>query len=447
MNRKKIIIIVSVIIILALLGGAFWYYSKKTTTVIPTGTFPGESGVSTGATTGVTGEGGTPDQFPSGTPLPRLYELHKSPVAGAGFLEGQSATGLSISARYIEKGLGYIFETPLANYKESRIVNETRPHLAEALWGNRGNSVIVRYLDPSNDWIIKTHVVDIASNPLGSNSGFLKTSEVFLPDYIPFVAAADDHTNQLFYLENGDTAARGTVATFDGSSVSKVFNASFTEWLPQYPNQSLVTLTTKPSSTVPGYLYFIDLKTKLVTKILSGISGLTTLTNRDGSLVLYASTQNGAPELSLYNTTTKESHGLSLQTLPEKCAWSSSSLGKIYCAVPQTITQGSYPDQWYQGIISFSDDIWEIDTTSLLTKKIMSPNNFKAPSLDIINPTLSSDDEYLLFINKKTNTPWVFQISDQQKFASSPSPILTAQNLSTTTISQPAITPDMKKIK
>lgn len=445
MDRRKIIIIASVILILLLLVGAYWYFAKKGVVPSPIGTFPGESGVTTGGTTGVTGGEGELSQFTPGKPLPRLYELHKTPVAGAGFFEYETTAGHTVATRYIEKGLGYIFETPLSNYTESRIVNETRSRLSEALWGNNGKSLVVRFIDPSNDWIIKTRLVTIDSGFGSTQDNFSKTSEIFLPDFIPFVATSDDHTDQLFYLENGEGAARGSVSTFTGTSVSKVFNASFTEWLPQYPNQNLITLTTKPSASVLGYLYFVDLGTKVVTKILSGINGLTTLTSHDGKLILFSETIMGAPELSLYNRESGESKNLSLKTLPEKCAWGYLDPTIVYCAVPQMIPEGTYPDQWYQGLVSFSDDLWKINTSTLSTEKIMTPGNFKAPALDIINLVLSSNDAYLLFRNKATDTPWVYQISDTQIFAATPGVSISADIPFTPSTS--TTNTDMQKIK
>ena len=217
------------------------------------------------------------------------------------------------------------------------------------------------------------------------------------------------------------------------SGVSTIFNSAFTEWLPQFPNQQLVTLTTKPSATVPGHLFFVDLKTKSVTKILGGRNGLTTLTSRNGKLTLFAEIKNGVPELSFYDVTKKVSHPLYLQTLPEKCVWGVKNTTLAYCAVPQTIPSATYPDQWYQGLVTFSDSMWEIDTTTFNTRKILVPSNLGAPALDIINLALSSNDAYLLFMNKVTGTPWVYTIAE---------PLLPKAE-----VSPSAITPDMQKLR
>lgn len=460
-RNKKILIAVIILIVIILLSlGVYFYFSKKIPATQPGVTFPGGSGPATVSTGG--GEA-TPTQEPtfvpgSNAPLPRLYELHKLPVAGVGFTE----EGYATSARYLERGLGHIYETPLATLVESRIVNETRSRIMEALWGNSGKSVVIRFIDEKEgSAVIKTSVLNLGSTGTSftqststtPTSGFIKTEEIFLPDYIPFMANAEDQSDKLFYLESGVGASVGSTATFRDIGVSSIFSSAFTEWLPQFPNIGLVTLTTKPSASILGHLFFVDTKTKSVTKILGNINGLTTLTNHDGKSVLFSETKDGAPELSVYDVTKKSSRTLSLQTLPEKCAWSSKNVTLVYCAVPQTIPQAIYPDQWYQGLVTFSDAVWEIDTTTGLTKKIMTPSEYGAPSLDIINPALSSTDTYLLFMNKITGTPWVYRLNTEVTPATTTPTITTPTKPASTAASMPranpapSVTSDMKKIK
>lgn len=458
MNHRKIIITISAIAIVALIGGTYWYLSKKE--ILPTLSelFPGEAGTAPSQTKEPTPTEEEPSFVEEpGAPLRRLYELHKTPVAGVGFFEIKDKKGVvtNVSARYVENGLGHIFETNLSTNFKSRIVNETRPHISEALWGNGGRGVVLRFVDEKNSEVIKSRIINIDSPSISFENGdstenlsreFLKTEEVYLPNYIPFMATSEDGADELFYLENGSSSA-GSISTFKYLGISKIFSSAFTEWLPQFPNQKLVTLTTKPSASVPGYLYFIDTKTKSVVKIIGGINGLTTLTSHDGKFVLFSETKKNEIELSVYNIELKESRQLSLKTLPEKCAWGHKNQSVAYCAIPRNIVPAEYPDQWYQGLIAFSDDLWEINTATLSKRKIMSPVNFDVQSLDIINPTLSSDDSRLLFINKLTGTPWVYNIVEpvpQPKIAA-PATISTA---TPSAIVPPSIiTPDMQKLR
>lgn len=464
MNNRTIIIIISIILLGTISGAAYWYYTNRVTPSSPLSQFPGEAG--TGAGQGVVPtETTTPNEDSSFTPgsgamAPRLYELHKVPVGGTGFFETKDKKGLvtGTSVRYIERGLGYIFETPLDTYSESRIVNEARSGIAEALWGNGGKSVVIRSIDDKNGDAITTHILNIAPQPTSftrsTSSEPLKTDEFSLPYYIPFMATSEDGADKLFYLETGINAAAGSTATFKNTGVSSVFNSSFTEWLPQFPNQSLVTLTTKPSASVLGYLYFLNPKTKSVAKILDGINGLTTLTSHDGKMVLYAETKASGPELSLYDVSKKTTRALNLRSLPEKCAWGNKKTTMLYCAIPGSIPAGSYPDQWYQGLVSFSDKVVSIDTTNLSQQELFVTKALGAPALDIINPVLSTEDSYFLFMNKISGTPWVYSITlplPTKTIVSQPTPTTSSASPAGTTTTSSSIptsvvTSDMKKL-
>jgi hypothetical protein len=456
MNRKTLIIIASVVVV-ALVGvGVFVLLSKKTlpTTAGPVSVFPGGSSANfpgTGNNGGPTQSTQKPYVPGSGAPMPRLYELHSLPVAGVGIYETGKGAALSVSSRYIERGLGNIFETNLGTLAENRISNETRPRLAEAFWGNAGKSVVTRFLD--SDGAIKTHIINIGSfvaGPLVSTttptqqSTFLKTEEVFLPDDIAFVSPSGDNGDSMFFLETYPGSLVGLVSNYINTKTANVFESSFSEWLPQMPNPKLVTLTTKPSALVPGHLFFVDTNTKASTKILGGINDLTTLTNTDGTWVLYSETVGGVPQLSVYDVAKKTTRGLAQQSLADKCVWSTKVKTLAYCAVPQALSPGSYPDQWYQGVLSFSDALWEIDVATQSTRLVMSPTALSAPALDMTNLQLSSDNNYLVFINKASGTPWVYRLIDDI-----PAQPTVGQPASPTQTSvQPSVlTPDMQKIR
>lgn len=464
MNRKTLTTIIILVVIILLSLGAYFYFSKKTsvTPTTPRASFPeGSRPITSFAGTGTAGSGATGTTFTPGSSatLPRLYELHKLPVAGVGFFETGKGLNHSVSARYIERGLGHIYETPLSTLVESRIVNETRSKIMEALWGNNGKSVVIRSIDDKDGGVaIKTSVLNLAAPSIAATnststaptSGFIRTEEVSLPDYIPFVAIAEDMEGKLFYLEKGAGISIGSVSTFNNVSVSKIFETAFTEWLPQFPNQQLATITTKPSANVAGHLFFINQKTKSVTKVLGGINGLTTLTSRNGDFVLFSETKDSLPELSVYNVVKKSVTPLLSQTLPEKCVWGIKNPVLVYCAVPQAIQNALYPDQWYQGFVTFSDSIWEINTATGISKKIMTPSDFNAQPIDIINPAISSDDSYLVFINKTTGNPWMYQLSTVEVAQSSPaintSSTTPAAAVSKKTLVPNVVTSDMQQI-
>ncbi|MFA6078079.1 MAG: hypothetical protein WC724_03630, partial [Candidatus Paceibacterota bacterium] len=208
-------------------------------------------------------------------------------------------------------------------------------------------------------------------------------------------------------------------------------------------NSGLVTLTTKPSAEIPGHLFFVNPNTKSVTKILGNIKGLTTLTSPNGQLVLYSESQSGSPSLFVFDSVNKQTKSLSLQTLPEKCVWSKTTKTLIYCAVPQSLLGRSLPDQWYQGVVSFTDDLWSIDTTTTITKKIMGPDSLGISGLDMTNLSLSTNDSFLLFINKVSGTPWMYRLAE----AAPAQPTALPNTAVKAAVVPSSITPDMQKIR
>ncbi|MDD5152528.1 MAG: hypothetical protein PHS95_00800 [Candidatus Pacebacteria bacterium] len=414
---RKIIIVIAVVAVAGL--GVFYYLNKGSTapSVANTGSFGNNTSTAvdnnSDATTTEIAIPTQPAFVPSsGQPFPRLYELHREPTAGVAFVESGSGKKYVASARYIERGVGNIFDTDLSTYVESRVVNETRSRLSEALWGQNGKSVVVRSLVGST---IKTSILNL-SNPTkllapDGTKNFMKVEEISLPDSIPFMATAEDGTNKLFYLKNNKDGAQGTTITYKNTSATKIFTSLFTEWLPQFPNQNTVALTTKASANIPGGLFFLDTRTRSFNKIIGSINGLTTLVSPDNKRVLYSETKDGSPQLSVYNIATKEKRDLSIQTLAEKCVWGRKQTTVVYCAVPKTIPAGAYPDAWYQGIVSLADSIWKIDTQNTDTEELTSSTDLNGVNLDMTNLSLNSNDSYLLFTNKITGTPWVFRVS------------------------------------
>lgn len=344
-----------------------------------------------------------------------LRKLHNAPVAGVSAFTKRVAgtTTQDVIARYIERGLGHIYETNMSTLKEERISNETRLKIYDALWGNAGNGVAIRYLNGDTNDTIQTYsmVLRDIKNATGTEEGRRVESDgVFLPENMSEVAISQEKDNRLFYLLPTGDSSVGITAGFDGKKQVQVFDSPLKEWLPFWPNDKLITLTTKPSQNVPGFMFFLDTQTGKTTKILGRISGLTTLTSSDGKNVLYSESKNGGLGLYVYGVAGDVKTKLSLATLPDKCVWSKLKKEVLYCGVPQVIPSGSLPDGWYQGAMSFSDDIWMIDITTGITTMLASPLKIAGEEIDATKLLLSPDESFLLFVNKKDSAPWSLKL-------------------------------------
>ena len=310
------------------------------------------------------------------------------------------------AVRYVERATGNIYQTFLDKIEERKFSTTVIPKVHEAYFGNKGKSVIMRYLK-IDDRTIETFVGTLPKELLGGDTTLnneIKGS--FLPDNITDASVSPDAT-KIFYLFNVGDNMVGTIFNLLDNKKIQIFDSLFTEWLSFWPNGSLITLTTKPSWNTKGYMYGLNPSAKSFNRILGDINGLTTLTSPNGKLVLYG---NNNLSLSVYNISAKNSDLLGVRTLPEKCVWGKLS-DIVYCAVPKSINETEYPDAWYQGEVSFSDQIWRIDIKNGNTTMISDPVTILGgEDIDGIKLTLDESEKYLLFVNKKDSFLWELKL-------------------------------------
>ncbi|MDQ3075754.1 MAG: hypothetical protein M3Q34_01350 [bacterium] len=318
------------------------------------------------------------------------------------------ATELIPTLRYVAKENGNIFQTSIDVINERKFSNTLIPGVHEAFFATKGESVIMRYLKSDNSTIATWSGV-LPKEVLGSDSVQPnRISGSFLTDNITDMSVSP-LTNKIFYLFNSKDVAIGITSDATGSNKTQIYNGAYTEWLSQWPNDGLVVVTTKPSSSVPGYMYAINTSKKDFKKVLGNVNGLTTLTSPNADNVLYS---NNRLTLSLYDTTERVNKELSIRTLAEKCVWGRGS-DFVYCAVPKYIdTSRAYPDSWYQGEVSFSDDIWKINIPGGTAQMILDPlarvdgSSQNTTPIDGIKLSLSSDGKHLFFVNKADSYLW-----------------------------------------
>lgn len=307
--------------------------------------------------------------------------------------------------RYVDKATGNIYQTFVDKIEERKFSGTTIPKVYETYFGNQGKSVIMRYLK-ADEKTIETFVGTLPKELLGEDTtGNNEAQGSFLPNNIKDISLSPDGLKIFYLFESGDTSGNsmiGITLNLLNNKKIQVFDSLFTEWLSLWPNSNLITLTTKPSAGIPGYMYTIDSAGKNLSKILGGINGLTTLGSPNGKLILYG---NNNLSLYIYNADSRNSDLLGVKTLPEKCVWSKAS-DVVYCAVPKSISPGEYPDSWYQGEVSFSDQLWKIDIKTGNATMILDPVTVTAEEIDGIKISLNESENYLFLINKKDSFLW-----------------------------------------
>lgn len=436
MTNKKAIVIISISIFLVIAGVfAFWFFYAKDSDSGIAGLFPkGEdSGIfpspdeagnineDRDGTKNDTTDPNSPNsgnqnsnqntpggQTNTGTKQPKLRKLSDTPVSGATIFKDKDGRDV---VRYTDRAKGYIFEVLASGGNPSRISNTLLIKTYESLWADNGQTMIARFLKDDTDEIL-TYSAKLKSSVTSAEN---ELEGYFLPKDIKSIAVAQNSLkNKVFFISPEESGGySGIMAETDGSKKSIIFKTTLSEWIADWPETNTITLTTKASAYSTGHMYTLDPRSASLTKILSGIYGLTTLTNPDSTKVLYSESSEGSlSPLKVFDTKSLSVKQIPTKTLSEKCVWRKDKKTIVFCAIPKTLPTGIYPDSWYQGFISLNDDIWSIDVENDGASILASPYSLVDEDIDVINPTINQDGTYLVFMNKKDLSLWLLDMTN-----------------------------------
>jgi hypothetical protein len=382
--NKNFLIILGIIVGLVIVGLiVFWifYPGGTTTTSVTTlfGLFPGggekisiQSPPSLGPEAPVTIQLGQQRT---------LIQLTQKAVVGATFTgEGK--------VRYFEKATGNIYDIEPQGENAVRISNTVIPGIYEVHWSPDAKQAAIRYTEKN-----ESSIEDVVRN-----FGIIS---------IDATIAVSPKENKIFYIVPSKDINIGTTASFENKQQKQIFSTPFGEWTSTWSTERVIGLLTKPSATVQGYLYELDAISGSFQKILGPVNGLTNLWSPDGGYIIYSESGYNDLKTYLYSVKDGETAPFSVVTLPEKCVWSKINKGVIYCAAPSTLPSASYPDDWYQGLMSFTDRLWKINILNGETEVISSDNPI---DFDVINPFLNKNEDHLFFQNKKDGTLWSLKL-------------------------------------
>ena len=315
------------------------------------------------------------------------------------------ATEFAPALRYVERATGNIYQTFADKIEERRFSGTVIPKIYDAYFGNKGQSVVMRHLK-SDEATIETFTGFLPKEKLGEDIASNEVKGSFLTEGIKDISLSPDNL-KIFHLFNVGGSAVGTILNLADSKKTQIFTSAFTEWNSGWGNSKIITLTTKPSGNTLGYMYMMGIDGKNFIKVLGDINGLTTQMSPNGKSVLVSNN-----ELSLYvfDMGTKAYTRLGVNTLPEKCVWNKTS-EFVYCAVPTFIESALYPDDWYRGEISFSDQIWKIDIKNRNAEMLADPFEIAGgEDIDGIKLMLDENENYLFFVNKKDSFLWELEL-------------------------------------
>jgi len=408
-KKSATILIISLLIIIGLLFGAYFFLQSQTgkkfaedsglndflpfgpQTTPPTTTPPTDTG---------SGNGDSDlNDLNGDASLAKLRQIWPSPVAGAVAFDSNK----ELRIRFVERGTGHVFELKDGQNPE-RISNTTVPKIYEAIWSPDGKKVYLRYLKDGTESI---ETFEARFDQATSSSSFAneKLTGSFLPKDLAGVVV-NPNGDKVFFLTTQQNGTAGVVGQKNNTVKTEIFNSLLSEWLVSWPNENIVALTTKPSSSANGSLYYLNPKTGALTRILDTLPGLLTTPSADGNFILASGSTRSS--LSLYNRKTSESDTLAIATLADKCVWSGSETA--YCAVPNSMPSASYPDAWYQGKVQFSDSIWRIETTGGSAELIASLSDLASQDIDAFNLSVDPEGQALIFNNKQDLSLWMLRL-------------------------------------
>ncbi|HEY4486290.1 MAG TPA: hypothetical protein VJB70_00965 [Candidatus Paceibacterota bacterium] len=411
MSQKIFIVIIGVLALLVLgLFGAAFFIARDTG--VPTGEvlrdiLPfGGSSIDAPVGSGLAPTPRAEDASDNLTQTPTgslLQQITMQPIAGA--TTYMLPTDKTTRVLYVEKSTGNVFSYDPKTRIAQRITNTTIPGIQEVIWGK--DRVILRYLD-END-VIKSWSSALTSSMIEAGSA-QRLEGSFLSDDIQSIVPSPNKS-QIFYLSLASNSIVGAVTNFSGENKKQVFESTFTEWSPQWSGERTVALTSKPSAGIGGHLFFLNISTGVLQSTLGNLPGLVTKTSSGELYVAFSvNDKNESPQLHIYNKKKESSAPLPLVTFPDKCAWSVLDEEILYCGVPDSFPRAAYPDSWYQGIFSSTDSLWKINAVSGATEIIAIPTQVAQKEMDVENPFLDKNEEYLLFTNKKDSSLWSLKL-------------------------------------
>lgn len=338
--------------------------------------------------------------YGSGGATQNVFKINDGPVMGATLMQyGRPTTTV---ARFVMQDSGHVFDLPLDSPGSvaRAVSNTTIPGLATATWSERGNGLILQYLDSG---IIKTvHLGFPSATTTITTTGPVKLQ--FFPNGIRQIAVSPDGASAA-YLVPAASGVDGYVAKADGTGSKKLFNLPLTQLLLSWPSASTMLAQSTSAASVPGVVFSIDAKSGGTLPLIYA-PGITATADATFATVVY---QTVGTNRAAYARDTKTGNNipLSFSPSPEKCAWSVVASSTMYCATPLTYTEPDFLDFWHQGTASEADSIFGFNVRTGASNIVAAPGSKDGgEQSDIAELAVSPDDRYLLFIRKGDRSLW-----------------------------------------
>ena len=340
--------------------------------------------------------------------IPRLVRLFKGPTAGYRIEKKEDAWEVQV----VEQGQGNRYLIQTIPYSLSLTARGEFTRVVEGYPFESGE-VLVLYESADDESVIRSAFVPFSTTGTGPSVQRFEDN----------IRAATNNKNLLFFLQMIDGKSVGVVVDVANPSKTQViWRSDFTSWLPRWGNSPHITLHTPITDMMKGFVYLVDpngvLPNEQFVSLASGGSAFMDATT--GYFMLFETkADNFAGKAVVTNRDRSITIDLPI-TLPEKC---DAVNGIFVCAAPISIPvetlsgyETVFPDSWYQGDITFDDVIVSVNAATGEKQLLLSPDQEEIQILsrnttfDVIHPQLTSDGEFLFFINKYDMALWMLRL-------------------------------------
>lgn len=302
---------------------------------------------------------------------------------------------------FVDRITGHIYGYNKDSISPFQISNTTIPGIYDAYITQNGTKVFMRYFDKDIN-VIKTVMATIPSFIEGADPRPL-TNLKSLPDNVSSFAISES-SNYFSYIVPNYYGA--SVYTVDSKDISTVFSSPLREWSLVYGGETPY-ITNKPSAYLEGSTFSLPKNTYN----LGGKTGLISLPNKTGDLTLASMWSSSGLLTFISSKKTKAFTTLGVKTIASKCAWLDEI--KFLCGVPSILPseQEGLPDDWLQGSVSFSDNLFLVDTSTGLSSSVFSLSGEAGNPFDVVRPQINKTSSFMLFTNKQNGSMWMVNLN------------------------------------
>ncbi|MDP3989446.1 MAG: hypothetical protein Q8P93_04395 [bacterium] len=320
--------------------------------------------------------------------------------------------GGTTAVRYLSRETGHVFDYT-KELGSVRLSNRTIPHIIRATWkADGGGALLLRNEGSATQRVVRatldrveTANEDPLSDPSSRPTPYTLGGETLPSSIISAVLSPDGETIAL--LERADEVTTVSTLPFESTESVLLFSSPHPAWGVSWDGEEEIVVASLPSPNYAGVSFMLESQTGRLTQRGEGV-GLTFLLGPDAGSSISTRLVNGTPVSQFNDHALNTTISLPFVTYPqEKCVYVGDT--QAVCAAPSDNDLFGYPHRWYQGYVSFTDDLWLIDRTAGTVFSLYDTDS-DTLSLDMVNLSFDNDSNELYFENKRDNSVWMIAL-------------------------------------